>query len=65
MLIKAYFKLMRARLKREQELEEEFERYLKSIEPLVLICWYLFVVPEIIAGLEDHYKAADEHTGRN
>jgi len=65
MLIKAYFRLMRAKLKREQELEEEFERYLKSIEPLVLIWWCLFMVPGIIAGLEDHYKAADEHTGRN
>jgi hypothetical protein len=65
MLIKAYFKLMRARLKRKQEMEEEFERYLKSIEPLILLWWCLFVVPEIIAGLEDHYKSPDEHTGRN
>ena len=65
MLIKAYLKLMIAKLKREQELEEEFERYLKSIEPLILIWWGLFVVPKIIAGLEDHYKSADEHTGRN
>jgi hypothetical protein len=56
---------MIAKLKREQEMEEEFERYLKSIEPLVLIWWCLFVVPKMIADLEDHYKSADEHPGRN
>ena len=65
MLIKAYFRLMRARLKREKDVKEGFERYLKSIEPLVLLFWCLFVVPEIIAGLEDHDKVADEHTDRN
>ena len=65
MLIKAYFRLMRARLKREQEMEDEFERYLKSIEPLVLLFWCLFVVPKVIAGLEDHDESTDEHTARN
>ncbi len=65
MLIKAYLKLMIAKLKRKQEQEEAFDRYLKSIEPLVLLFWRLCVVPKIIADLKDHYKAAGEHTGRN
>jgi hypothetical protein len=65
MLIRAYFRLMRARLEREKELEEAFDRYVKSIEPLVLLFWRLCVVPKIIADLEDHYKSADEHTDRN
>ena len=65
MLIRAYFRLMRARLKREQEMEEAFDRYLKSIEPLVLLFWRSCVVPKIIADLKDHYKSADEHTDQN
>ena len=54
-----------ARLKKEQEFQEIFELYLKSIEPIILMHWYLFVVPDIIARLKEQHESADENTDRN
>jgi len=65
MLNRTYLRLVRARLKREQEQQEKFNNYLKSIEPLISMYWYLFVAPRMLASLEVSFKSPEDKIVRN